>query len=67
MFCCGFGILLAIPGTIMGWTTMKAIDRGEKNPNQRGTAKAAFIVGIVGLSLFGVLLLIYLVTFVASA
>lgn len=46
---CCIGFLLSIPGTIMGWTSMKAIDRGEKDPNQRGVAKAAFIVGLVGL------------------
>ncbi|MGB3735229.1 MAG: DUF2510 domain-containing protein [Ilumatobacter sp.] len=46
---CCIGFVLSIPGTIMGWTSMKAIDRGEKDPSQRGTAKAAFIVGVVGL------------------
>ena len=58
--CCG-GILLSIPGTIMGWTQMKAIDRGERDPVSRGTAKAAFIVGIVGMSLFGALFLLWFV------
>ena len=58
--CCG-GFLLSIPGTIMGWTQMKAIDRGERNPASRGTAKAAFIVGIVGLSLFAALLVFWIV------
>lgn len=47
---CCIGFLLSIPGTIMGWTSMKAIDRGEKDPGQRSTAKAAFIVGLVGLA-----------------
>ena len=46
---CCVGFLLSIPGTIMGWTSMKAIDRGEKDPSQRGIAKAAFIVGVIGL------------------
>lgn len=58
--CCG-GILLSIPGTIMGWTQMKAVDRGEKDPASRGTAKAAFIVGIVGMSLFALFLVFYLI------
>ena len=53
--CCG-GILLSIPGTIMGWTQMKAVDRGERDPASRGTAKAAFIVGIVGIALFASLI-----------
>ena len=58
--CCG-GILLSLPGTIMGWTQMKAIDRGEKDPASRGTAKAAFIVGIVGMSLFALLLVFWVI------
>lgn len=56
--CCG-GILLSIPGTVMGWTQMKAIDRGERDPGSRGTAKAAFIVGIIGMALFASLLLLW--------
>ena len=58
--CCG-GILLLIPGTIMGWTQMKAVDRGERDPASRGTAKAAFIVGVVGMSLFAAGLVFWLV------
>ncbi|WP_051062529.1 DUF2510 domain-containing protein [Ilumatobacter nonamiensis] len=49
LVCCG-GVLLSIPGTIMGWTSMKGVDRGERDPTTRATAKAAFIVGIVGLA-----------------
>ena len=45
----------------MGWTQMKAIDRGERDPASRGTAKAAFIVGIVGLALFAALLALWVV------
>jgi hypothetical protein len=58
LICCG-GILLSIPGTIMGWTQMKAVDRGERDPAIRGTAKAAFIVGIVGMSLLAALLVFW--------
>ncbi|MFK7916651.1 MAG: DUF2510 domain-containing protein [Ilumatobacter sp.] len=54
---CCVGILLAVPGTVMGWTTMKAVDRGERDPNTRGTAKAAFIVGLVAIGFFVVGLL----------
>lgn len=54
LICCG-GILLSVPGTIMGWVSMKAVDRGERDPNSRGTAKGAFIVGLVGIILFVVL------------
>jgi hypothetical protein len=59
--CCG-GFLLSIPGTIMGWTQMKAVDRGERDPASRGTAKAAFIVGIVGMSLFAAFLVLWVVS-----
>ncbi|MEP1122913.1 MAG: DUF2510 domain-containing protein [Ilumatobacter sp.] len=65
-FCC-FGFVLSIPGTIMGWTSMKAIDRGEQDPSQRGMAKAAFIVGLIGLSLFALAILYYVVVIAASA
>jgi hypothetical protein len=60
MVCCGLGIFLVIPGAIMGWITMQAIDRGEKDPNQRGMAKAAFIVGLVGIGLAVAGLLFYI-------
>ena len=45
----------------MGWTQMKAVDRGERDPASRGTAKAAFIVGIVGMSLFATLLVFWVI------
>ncbi|MFK8024703.1 MAG: DUF2510 domain-containing protein [Ilumatobacter sp.] len=48
LFCC-FGIILSLPGAIMGYVHMQAVDRGERDPNSRGTAKAAFIVGLVGI------------------
>jgi hypothetical protein len=50
-FCCG-GVVASIPGTIMGWTEMTAVDRGERDPSSRGTAKAAFIVGLIGCAAF---------------
>ena len=59
---CCIGFFLSIPGTIMGWTSMKAIDRGEKDPGQRGVAKGAFIVGIVGLVLAVLWILIVVVS-----
>lgn len=58
--CCG-GVVLSVAGTIMGWTQMKAVDRRERDPATRGTAKAAFIVGIVGLALFAILIAAWLV------
>ena len=46
--CCG---LLAIPGVIVARKEMKDIDAGLADPNNRGLAKAAFIVGVVVLAL----------------
>ena len=63
--CCG-GILLSIPGTVMGWTQMKAIDRGERDAGSRGTAKAAFIVGIIGMALFASLLFFWAIAVVVG-
>lgn len=65
LLCCG-GVLLSIAGTIMGWSQMKAVDSGQRDPAVRGTAKAAFIVGIVGLSLFAATVFFYAVVFAAS-
>jgi hypothetical protein len=59
---CCIGFVLSIPGTIMGWTSMKAIDRGEKDPSQRGVAKGAFIVGLVGLVVAALWILLVVVS-----
>lgn len=60
LVCCG-GILLSVPGMIMGWVGMKAVDRGERDPASRGTAKGAFVVGLVATVLFFVLLVGFLI------
>lgn len=64
--CCGLGVLLAIPGAIMGWTTMKSIDRNEKNPDQRGMAKAAFVIGLVSTVLVVAGVLLWVIAIAAS-
>ncbi len=64
LVCCG---LLAIPGLIMGRSEVKAIDRGEADPSQRGLALAAYIVGAITLALYVVLIAFYLVVIVAVA
>ena len=43
-FCCG---LPSVIGMIMGRSEMSAIDRGEADPANRGTAQAAFIIGLI--------------------
>lgn len=65
LVCCG-GLLLSIPGTIMGWSQMKAVDRGARDPAVRGTAKAAFIVGVIGLALSAAMLVLSLIALAAS-
>lgn len=67
VLCWCFGVVLSIPGTIMGWTQMKAVDRGERDPASRGTAKAAFIVGIIGVALNAALLLFVVLSSVVGA
>lgn len=64
LVCCG---LLSIVGTILGWSHMQAVDRGERDPSSRGTAKAGFVVGIVGISLNVLLILVYLVAVIGLA
>jgi ABC-type Fe3+ transport system permease subunit len=51
----------------MGNTEMKAIDAGRRPPENRGTANAAKILGIIGtvLLIIGVLVAIFVVAMVA--
>lgn len=53
--CCG---LLGIAAWIMGNNELKAIDEGRRPPENRGTANAGRICGIIGvvLSLLGLVL-----------
>lgn len=57
---CCVGFLLSVPGAIMGWMSMKAIDRGERDPGQRGVSKAAFIIGLIGI-LLAVAVIVFIV------
>ena len=49
--CCG-GVLLSIPGAVMGWVHMKGVERGERDPGTKGLGTAAFVVGLSGSLLF---------------
>jgi hypothetical protein len=49
--CCG---LLGIAAWIMGNNELKAIDEGRRTPENRGTANAGRICGIVGVALSAV-------------
>lgn len=59
---CCVGFLLSVPGTIMGWLSMKAIERGEKDPSQAGVAKGAFIVGLIGVAIGVIVIVLVAVT-----
>lgn len=48
--CCGF---LGIAAWVMGNNELKAIDEGRRTPENRGTANAGRICGIVGVVLSG--------------
>jgi hypothetical protein len=56
-FCCG---PLSIVGLFMGRAEMNAIDRGESDPTKRGTAQAAYIIGIIGAAFLVLGILAYL-------
>ena len=45
---------------------MQAIDRGERAPGNRGTAKAAFVIGVVVIGLGLAFVAFYVVAAVAS-
>ena len=64
IMCCG---PLSIAGMIMGKSEMNAIDNGLTDPRSRGTAKAAFIVGVVAVSIWGLIVGLYVVVGVLSA
>jgi hypothetical protein len=66
-FCCGLGVFLAIPGAIIGWQEMKAIDRGEIDPSGRGAAKAGFIIGTTVAGLTAALFVLYVVALAVSS
>ena len=64
LLCCG---LTAIAGVIMGRQEMTAIDQGRANPANRGLALAAFIVGIVALSLAALWIALFFVGAMAGS
>jgi hypothetical protein len=61
LVCCG---ILAIPGFVMSRNEIRAIDSGQTDPSQRGLAKAAYIISIIGL-VFLAIGLLYLIFAVA--
>ncbi len=56
VLCCG---ILCIPGMIMGRNEVKNIDAGLIAPSNRGTAQAAFIVGLIGTGIMAAVVLFY--------
>lgn len=58
--CCG-GVVLSIVGLVLGRLQMNAMDRGERDPSHRSTAKAAFVIGIIGIAAFALLVAFWLI------
>ncbi len=54
ILCCG---PLAIAGLIMGRSEVQAIDRGSGDPTKRGTANAAFIIGVIAVVIWALVLI----------
>lgn len=63
-FCCG---VPSVIGMVLGRQDVKAIDEGLTDPSNRGTAQAAFVVGMVASVIVGGIFLLYLLLIVASA
>jgi len=64
LLCCG---PLSVVGAIMGRSEMKSIDLGEMNASTRGTAQAAFIVGLIGSIIWALFLGLYILGLAVSA
>ncbi len=58
--CC---TLTAPVGMYLGKSEMNAIDEGLADPQQRGTAQAAFVVGIIGTVILVLTILYYIASF----
>jgi hypothetical protein len=60
--------VLAPVGMVMGRSELQRIDAGQGDPNARGMAQAAWIIGLIGtiILIVGVLLLLFFLTVVAS-
>lgn len=57
LLCCG---PLAVVAWVIGQNELNAIDAGRRDPNQRGTANAGRILGIIGTVLWAGFLLLSL-------
>ncbi|MCP4223749.1 MAG: DUF4190 domain-containing protein [Actinomycetia bacterium] len=62
--CCG---LTAPIGLIMGYIDLRAIDEGRTDPEKRGTARAALIVGAVSTTLFVGMVAVWILLVVVAA
>jgi hypothetical protein len=61
--CCG---LLAVAGLILGRNEVRDIDAGLMHPINRGTANAAYIVGVIAVVLWSIPVLFYLAVTIAA-
>lgn len=61
LICCA---PLGIAAWIMGNKEVEAIDAGRRNPENRGTANAGRIIGIVATALFGIGILVFIASLI---
>jgi len=70
---CGLGLILGIPGWIMGNRDIREMDEGIKDASGRGTVQAGKICSIIGVCLgalgflIGMIYLVFFVIFVGAA
>jgi hypothetical protein len=59
-FCFNPMMAMSIAAVIMGWIDLSAMKKGQMDPAGHGQTQTGFILGIVSLSLFGLVLLLYI-------
>ena len=64
LLCCGPAGAI---GAWMGYQEREAIDAGRRDPSKRGTAQAAFIVGLIAVALTVVGILLFVIAGAAGS
>lgn len=64
ILCCP---VFGIAGLVLGRGDVRAIDTGQTDPSQRGTAQAAVIIGALALAIWGALVLGWVLLLAAVA
>lgn len=61
------GCLTSVPGTLLAWSELKAIEVGEAPPAGKNLAQIAFWVGLVNVVLYFLFIGVYAVIFAFTA